>query len=72
MVNNNLNISIYDFAKNYCCFKDETGVHRFDEFQLSHIMEMQEMMDKGYVLTLIRSRKGDYFAWRINNDINKR
>ena len=72
MVNDVLNISFYDFAKNYCCFKDETGIHQFDEFQLSRIMKMQEMMNRGYVLNLIRSRKGDYFAWTINNDINKR
>ena len=59
MVNDVLNISFYDFAKNYCCFNDETGIHQFNEFQLSRIMKMQEMsilerkLLKQYIMQLL-------------------
>lgn len=56
-------IGFYDFAKNYMRLMDGTSERSFNDEELKEIEEMQQMMDKGYELRLIRLRRGNKMMW---------
>lgn len=68
----NLNIhevsySFYEFAKNYIKIKDKENEHSFNDVELKELVEMQQMMDKGYELRLVRLRGGSKLIWCMKN-----
>ena len=55
--------SFYDFVKNYIRIKDCTNERSFNDVELKQIEEIQQMIDKGYELKLVRLRKGRKIMW---------
>lgn len=64
----NMKNSFYDFAKNYIKIKDGVNVRSFNDAELKELNEMQQMMDDGYELRLVRLRKGSKMIWNKKNE----
>ena len=57
--------SFYDYTNNHIRINDES-IRSLDDEQLKQIEEIQQMMNKGYELRLVRSRKANKIMWCRN------
>ena len=57
-------MKLYEFAQHHIIIKDMEGNNqKFSDKQLDEIKEMEDMMNKGYELRYIHSRRGTQLHW---------
>lgn len=59
----NVNYSFYEFAKNYIRIKDGVSVRSLNNVELNRIKKMQQMLDNGYEMQMVRSRTCNRILW---------
>lgn len=62
-----MNLSFFDLAKNYIRIKGVSSERSLDDKELKQVKKIQQMMDKGYELRLLRLRKGSTMVWYKKN-----
>jgi hypothetical protein len=64
-------LNLYDFTKNHILIKDGIDTRHFNDHELNQIKEVQTMMDTGYELKCVKTRKGTSFIWVKSNIENQ-